>query len=74
MDYISGDILTANGFQKGFIGYEKHIILEYGKGISPKKSICKGLIVPSFINAHTHIGDSFIKKRIFKTAKKGKKI
>ena len=63
MDYVSGKILTVEGFYKGYLGFEKHIIVEIGKGIAPKKPIYKGLIVPTFINAHTHIGDSFIRKK-----------
>lgn len=63
MDYVSGEILTEKGFKKGYIGFEKNTIFEIGKGKPKKRPICRGLIVPSFINAHTHIGDSFIKKR-----------
>jgi cytosine/adenosine deaminase-related metal-dependent hydrolase len=69
MKYVSGKILTENGFIKGYIGFEKNKISEFGKGIPVKKPFCKGLIVPSFINAHTHIGDSFIKKRKIKLPK-----
>lgn len=61
MDYISGEILTQNGFKTGYIGFEKQTIVETGNTLPPKKPICKGLIVPTFINAHTHIGDSFIR-------------
>jgi len=63
MDYVSGEILTDNGFKSGYIAFEKGIIVETGKGIPPKKPICKGLIVPTFVNAHTHIGDSFIREK-----------
>ena len=69
MDYVSGEILTEKGFIKGFLGFEKNTIYEFGKGLPTKKPFCKGLIVPSFINAHTHIGDSFIKKRRIKLPK-----
>ena len=60
MDYVSGEILTDSGFKKGYLGFEKNKIVARGKGNPPKRPICKGLIVPSFVNAHTHIGDSFI--------------
>lgn len=63
MDFVSGDILTKNGFKGGYIGFEGKKIVETGKGDSPKKPICKGLIIPTFVNAHTHIGDSFIKEK-----------
>jgi len=61
MDFVSGEILTVDGLSKGYIGFDNRKIVETGKGISPKKPICKGLIVPYFVNAHTHIGDSFIR-------------
>jgi len=63
MDYIGGEILTPNGFKKGYIGFEKQTIVEIGHNVPPKKPICKGLVVPMFINAHTHIGDSFIREK-----------
>jgi len=63
MDYVSGEILTENGFKSGYIAFEKGKIVQTGSGNSPKKPIYKGLIVPTFINAHTHIGDSFIREK-----------
>ena len=69
MRYVSGEILSEKGFLKGYLGFEKNKIYEFEKGRPKKKPFCKGLIVPSFINAHTHIGDSFIKKRKIKLPK-----
>ena len=63
MDYVSGEILTDDGFKSGYIAFKKGIIVETGKGNPPKKPIYKGLIVPTFVNAHTHIGDSFIREK-----------
>lgn len=74
MEFASGEVLTKNGFQKGYIGFEKRKIVEMGKGESPKKPVAKGLIIPSFVNAHTHIGDSFIKKRKIKLIKDVEKL
>lgn len=62
MDYVSGEILTDSGFKRRYLGFENNEIVETGVS-SPKKPICTGLIVPTFVNAHTHIGDSFIRKR-----------
>ena len=66
MDYISGEIFTENGFIKGYLGIENRKIKDRGNRNPPKKPICKGLIVPTFVNAHTHIGDSFIRKKNMK--------
>ncbi|MEF8879805.1 MAG: hypothetical protein V5A64_05380, partial [Candidatus Thermoplasmatota archaeon] len=63
MRYVEGKILTPSGFKEGYIGYKEEEIKEKGKGTPPEKPICKGLIVPTFINAHTHIADSFIRKK-----------
>ena len=66
MEYVSGEIFTVNGFERGYLGVENHKIMDRGKGNPPKKPIHKGLIVPTLVNAHTHIGDSFIRKRNLK--------
>jgi cytosine/adenosine deaminase-related metal-dependent hydrolase len=63
MDYVAGEIFTDTGFEKGYLGFEKNVIVETGKGFPPEKPVCKGLVVPTFVNAHTHIGDSFIRKK-----------
>ena len=69
MEFVSGEIFTENGFEKGFLGFEKNIIVESGTSNPPIKPVCKGLIVPSIINAHTHIGDSFIRSKNIKLPK-----
>lgn len=63
MKYVYGKILTEKGFIKGYIGFEKRKILEIGNSNPLEKPVSKGLIIPCFVNMHTHIGDSFIKKR-----------
>lgn len=63
MDYVSGEILTESGFKRGYFGFENRKIVETGSGVPPKKPLCNGFIVPTLINAHTHIGDSFIRKK-----------
>ena len=63
MEIISGEILTGSGFVKGYITLHKNKISEIVRGTPSKKPICKGLIVPTFVNSHTHIGDYFIKDK-----------
>jgi cytosine/adenosine deaminase-related metal-dependent hydrolase len=74
MDYVSGNIFTKNGIQRGYIGFDEDKILETGKTNPPKKPICKGLILPTFINSHTHIGDTFIRRRGLNLPKDVKKL
>jgi cytosine/adenosine deaminase-related metal-dependent hydrolase len=66
MDYISGDFLKVDGFSKGYLGIENNKICELGSGNPKKKPIFKGIILPSFVNMHTHIGDSFIRNKNLK--------
>jgi len=61
MDYISGRILTEQGFSKGYLYVNQNEIVEIEKGNPPKNPICKGIITPSLYNMHTHIGDTFIR-------------
>jgi cytosine/adenosine deaminase-related metal-dependent hydrolase len=62
MEFIYGEILTKNGFNKGYIGFKNNKIIEISDKYPKKKPMIKGLIIPSLINSHTHIGDYFIKK------------
>ena len=62
MDYVYGDILTINGFKKGFIKYTGPEIIEICFSKPKNKPKKKGIIIPTLINSHTHIGDYFIKK------------
>jgi len=70
MDYVTGEILTFDGFKKGHIGFNKSKIIEIGNNNPPKKPLYKGIICPTFINSHTHIGDSFIKDKKIKLPQK----
>ncbi|MEM2933346.1 MAG: amidohydrolase family protein [Methanocellales archaeon] len=60
---ISGTILCGANFTplEGYICVDRKngIIKEIGEGKAPSK--IKGIIIPSFINAHTHLGDSIAK-------------
>ena len=56
MEYVSGLIWTPNGFYNGHIGFEDGMIVEKGRGRA-KKSIAEGIILPTFINSHSHIVD-----------------
>jgi len=63
MWYAEGDILTPEGFVKGYLGFTQERVMELKDGTPPEKPIVKGLILPAFVNAHTHLGDSFIKTK-----------
>jgi|WetSurMetagenome_2_1015567.scaffolds.fasta_scaffold00039_65 cytosine/adenosine deaminase-related metal-dependent hydrolase len=64
MKYVQGEILTTDGFITGYLGFEEGKVAgEIGKGSPPEKPIAKGFILPTCVNAHTHLGDSFIRSK-----------
>jgi cytosine/adenosine deaminase-related metal-dependent hydrolase len=50
-------ILTSDGVKKGFLRIEGDSLIEVCWGDAPTDST-KGLVLPAFVNAHTHIGDT----------------
>ena len=56
MQYVSGPILTEAGFHPGHIGFEDGIG-QGGGGGSRDDSLVSGYILPTFVNAHTHLAD-----------------
>jgi cytosine/adenosine deaminase-related metal-dependent hydrolase len=56
MHYVSGQMLTEDGFRPGYVGYEDGIVVEVGEG-SMADVEEDGYILPTFINAHTHLAD-----------------
>lgn len=60
MKYVCGKLYLNEKFINGYVGFENGIIKEVGKG-KINNPIAKGIIVPGFFNAHTHIGDTIIK-------------
>lgn len=64
MRYVSGTIFEYKdnkiSFKQGYLGFEEGIIKERGKNCK-QKITAKGIIIPTFFNAHTHIGDSVVR-------------
>ncbi len=62
MKYVQGEILTKDGFITGYLSVEQgQEVGEVRKGTPPEKPVAKGLILPTCVNAHIHLGDSFIR-------------
>ncbi|MDY6931141.1 MAG: amidohydrolase family protein [Halobacteriota archaeon] len=62
MEYtLSGTIIYGDEFEcvKGYVVIKDGVIHEVGKG--RVDSVERGIILPAFVNAHTHIGDSVVK-------------
>lgn len=57
MIYISGQILLEEEFIEGYVGLQSGIIREIGEGKCPDTPLYHGIVIPSFINGHTHCAD-----------------
>ena len=59
---ISGTIVYGDepGIIEGYLCIKDGIITEIGSGSSVDATL-EGMVVPCFVNAHTHIGDSIVK-------------
>ena len=62
MKKVHGAILTETGFKKGYVEIQEqnHAILHIKKESTSNESY---FIIPSFLNAHTHIGDAFVREK-----------
>lgn len=56
-DFIGRWLLTNQGVVEGFLRLENEEVVEIGHGVAPADST-KALVLPAFVDAHTHIGDS----------------
>ncbi|MDY6966464.1 MAG: amidohydrolase family protein, partial [Halobacteriota archaeon] len=68
MEYvISGTVVYGDEFElmQGYVAIKDGIISEIGTG--KVESVAEGIIIPAFVNAHTHIGDSIEKDVPFMT-------
>ena len=55
--YMGRWLLGPEGVKKGFLRLEERNLVEVCEGDAPASS-SNAIVLPSFINAHTHIGDS----------------
>lgn len=63
MNCISGKILTEQGFKQGYIILKDQEMPRLHFGNHSYNTSNKAIIIPTFINAHTHIGDTFIRRK-----------
>lgn len=56
MRYVSGKVLTEEGFIDGHVGFEDGMVVEVARGKVADPE-AEGIIVPTLIDAHTHIAD-----------------
>ena len=56
MELASGKMLTSDGFVDAHVEFENGVVKKVGEGTS-KMATAKGVIVPTFVNCHTHVAD-----------------
>jgi cytosine/adenosine deaminase-related metal-dependent hydrolase len=56
MQFVSGSILTVEGFIQGSVGFDDGRIIEVSRG-DTSDPLATGIVTPTFVNAHTHIAD-----------------
>lgn len=59
MRYVSGKVLTEEGFIDGHVGFEDGIVMEVAEG-DIAGSEASGIVLPTLVNAHTHIADYLV--------------
>jgi len=63
VEFVNGSILSKEGFISGSLGIEDGFILEMTKGKAADPA-ATGIVLPAFCNAHTHLGDAFIRMEL----------
>jgi len=67
---LSGTVIYGDEFEEK----EGYVVIEQGKikeiGEEKKEAAVEGIIIPSFVNAHTHVGDSVAKEPDFMPVEK----
>lgn len=58
MRVLAGQLLTRRGWREGHVRVEGGRVAEVRSGAPQGEVAARGVIVPSFVNAHTHLGDA----------------
>jgi cytosine/adenosine deaminase-related metal-dependent hydrolase len=56
MHCVAGKVLTPEGFIDGHVIIDEGMVKEVASGKGPKP-MAEGIVIPTFINAHTHVAD-----------------
>src|SRR3989449_2464523 len=63
VDILAGAILTEDGFVRGSVSIEDGIVVGVSKQ-RPPNPLAKGVVIPAFTNAHTHIADAIVREEL----------
>jgi cytosine/adenosine deaminase-related metal-dependent hydrolase len=60
---VTGVVYTPEGLRPGSVGWEGDTVADVIGQRRPDAE-AKGLVLPAFVNAHTHVGDAFIREEL----------
>jgi cytosine/adenosine deaminase-related metal-dependent hydrolase len=60
---FAGRILTRRDVVEGWLQVDAGRVVDWGRGEAPTRPTASGWIVPAPVNAHTHIGDTWLRDR-----------
>ncbi|MFA5945028.1 MAG: amidohydrolase family protein [Candidatus Thermoplasmatota archaeon] len=61
MPLFAGRLLLADAAVAGYLEVEGGRVIDWGEGPAPARPDATGWIVPSPVNAHTHVADAFLR-------------
>ncbi len=63
MPVVAGRILEPLRVVEGWLHTEQGRIVAHGRGEPPEEPVATGWIIPSPVDAHTHVGDAFLRDK-----------
>ena len=63
MDVLAGAVLTEDGFLRGSVSIEDGVVVEVSRRVPPDP-LAKGVVIPAFTNAHTHVADAIVRQEL----------
>src|SRR3989449_4726883 len=63
VDILAGALLPEAGFFRGSVSIDDGITLGVSKQ-RPPNALAKGVVIPAFTNAHTHIADAIVREEL----------
>ncbi len=63
MDVLAGAVLMERGFSRGSVSVEDGIVVGVSRQV-PRDPLAKGVVIPAFTNAHTHVADAVVRQEL----------
>jgi len=63
VDVLAGTVLTEDGFLRGSVAVEDGVVVDISRSV-PEEALAKGVVIPAFTNAHTHIADAIVRQEL----------